>query len=516
MPLSIFISYRHDDSDGIALLLYDRLSDRFGKDSVFLDVKSLGLGTRWLRDIKTHGSRSGVVLALIGPRWLPLLKERERGSAGTVDFVQMELELALRHWGGQIIPVLVGGARMPEPINLPRSLRALASLQAVGLRNESFDHDLERLLAAMRTIEWGAPATPQDGADEAADSTKESYDSPDAEPATERDGAHSSPPRERPKRIANRSVIREPDDVHCQSVVDYMVDSGTVVPVLGPRLRGALPDSDALAGHLAERFKLASRSTSLARVAQEVAVLEGPSSLARELSEALHGVQEPTAMQLFLASFPARLAERSLPARYQMIVSTGYDRGLEQAFEEAQEPYDLAVFIAGGADKGRFVHVPWHGEPVVIPQPSVYRGFPIDAYDELERTVIVKVLGESNRETSGMARDRGLVITEDQYIDYLVTDQIGSVIPLQILNKLTSSHCLFIGYRMDDWSLRVFLRRIWHGGPLEDRSWAIEEGPDELERDFWSAVHVELLASTPDQYAERLEELVAATGRTGI
>jgi hypothetical protein len=514
MPLSIFISYRHGDSDGIALLLHDRLSIRYGKDNVFLDVKSLGLGTRWLRDIKSHGSRGGVVLALIGPNWLPILKTRERGPSGTVDFVQMELELALSRWGGPVIPVLVGGATMPEPINLPRPLRALASLQAVGLRNEAFDHDLERLLAALHAIEYELPAASPNGAGGTSRDTGGAPAPPDTADVPEYD-PHARKP-EQPRQIVSRAAVGKPDEAHYQSVLGYMVDSGTVVPVLGPRLRGALPDADALASHLVNRFKLTSGSASLARVAQEVSMLEGPSSLARELRQALHGEQEPTVLQRFLASFPARLAERGLPARHQMIVSTGYDLGLEHAFEEVVEPYDLAVFIAGGPDKGRFVHVPWQGEPVVIPQPSLYRGFPIDAYDELERTVIVKVLGEANWKNEGMPRDPELVVTEDQYIDYLVTEQIGSVVPLQILNKLTSSHCLFLGYRMGDWSLRVFLRRVWHGGPLEDKSWAIEDGPDELEKDFWSAVHVELLASAPDQYAERLEALVTVSSSTGV
>jgi SIR2-like domain/TIR domain len=517
MPFSIFISYRHGDTDGIALLLHDRLSNGFGADNVFLDVKSLGLGTRWLRDIKSHGSGGGAVLALIGPNWLPMLKQREHREAGTVDFVQMELELALTRWGGHVIPVLVGGAVMPEPVNLPRPLRPLAALQGVGLRHEAFDDDLERLLAALHQTERAASTG---NPDEAVDAGGGPAQTPSplgvVDAAEDEEPGGRAPQAEDPAGgSAERASIREPDDGHYRAVLDYMVDSGNVVPVLGPRLRGALPDADALAGHLAERFKLASRSTSLARVAQEVSMLEGPSSLARELREALRGEREPTTLQRFLAALPGRLAERGLPARYQMIVSTGYDVGLEQAFEDAAEPYDLAVFIPGGADKGRFMHVPWQGEPVVIPKPSLYRGFPIDGYDDLERSIIVKVLGEPSGTSGTLPRDRGLVVTEDQYIDYLVTEQIGSVIPLQILNKLTSSHCLFLGYRMGDWSLRVFLRRIWHGGPLEDRSWAVEENPDELEKDFWSAVHVELLASTPDRYAERLDELVAALSATG-
>jgi len=39
------------------------------------------------------------------------------------------------------------------------------------------------------------------------------------------------------------------------------------------------------------------------------------------------------------------------------------------------------------------------------------------------------------------------------------------VIPSQILNKLTASHCLFLGYAMHDWSLRVFFEARLAGRP---------------------------------------------------
>ena len=78
------------------------------------------------------------------------------------------------------------------------------------------------------------------------------------------------------------------------------------------------------------------------------------------------------------------------------------------------------------------------------------------------------------------------MVTEDHYIDYLSAAPIESLVPVQILAKLTESHCLFLGYTMRDWNLRVFLKRIWRGEPLGSRSWAIEREPDALEKDFWS------------------------------
>ena len=42
-----------------------------------------------------------------------------------------------------------------------------------------------------------------------------------------------------------------------------------------------------------------------------------------------------------------------------MIVSTNYDANLERAFDEENEPYDLAVYIASGPDEGHFLHFPF-------------------------------------------------------------------------------------------------------------------------------------------------------------
>jgi hypothetical protein len=40
----VFISYRRQESSGLAGRLYDRLADRFGDDQVFMDVDTIALG----------------------------------------------------------------------------------------------------------------------------------------------------------------------------------------------------------------------------------------------------------------------------------------------------------------------------------------------------------------------------------------------------------------------------------------------------------------------------------------
>ena len=61
------------------------------------------------------------------------------------------------------------------------------------------------------------------------------------------------------------------------------------------------------------------------------------------------------------------------------------------------------------------------------------------------------------------------MITEDHYIDYFGGRPAEEVVPMQILAKLRQSSCLFLGYAMADWRLRVFLHWIWPGETAERR-----------------------------------------------
>ena len=44
--------------------------------------------------------------------------------------------------------------------------------------------------------------------------------------------------------------------------------------------------------------------------------------------------------------------------------------------------------------------------------------------------------------------------------------------------KLRRSHFLFLGYPVRNWSLRVFLHRIWGREKVAYRSWAVEPEPE--------------------------------------
>ena len=63
----IFISYRRDDARGASGRLYDWLRIGFGREHVFRDVHSIGVG-KWRDKIDAALARSAVCVAVIGPR----------------------------------------------------------------------------------------------------------------------------------------------------------------------------------------------------------------------------------------------------------------------------------------------------------------------------------------------------------------------------------------------------------------------------------------------------------------
>ena len=144
---AVFINYRRGDSGGHAGRLRDNLVTHFGPDRVFMDVGILG-GEDWVTSIERALSASGVVLAIIGPTWssLRLLDPGDRLRQ------ELEAAMALRV---EIIPVVVGGARMPDEGDLPPSLLSLLRHQAVRLADDGWEDDVRRL---VRRLEQLVPA----------------------------------------------------------------------------------------------------------------------------------------------------------------------------------------------------------------------------------------------------------------------------------------------------------------------------------------------------------------------
>ena len=156
----VFISYRRQESSGMAGRLYDRLVARFGDDQVFMDVDTIALGVDFTEVIAQAVSNCTVLLAVIGPGWLTATDdEGQRRLEDPDDIVRVEIQAALER-DIRVIPILVEGAVMPRRQQLPEELAGLALRNAHSLRHESFRPDADRLLAAIEPILLPVDAVP--------------------------------------------------------------------------------------------------------------------------------------------------------------------------------------------------------------------------------------------------------------------------------------------------------------------------------------------------------------------
>jgi hypothetical protein len=154
---SIAISYRRSDSGAMAGRIRDRLAARYGEDSMFMDIDSIPYATDFREHIRSTLLQCDVLLVVIGPHWVG---QRQVGGTRINDIddpVRMEVEIALQG-GVKVLPVLVSGAAMPAPTELPEPLRKLTYLNAAevaqgrdfGIHVERLERAIDQMLGPLR------------------------------------------------------------------------------------------------------------------------------------------------------------------------------------------------------------------------------------------------------------------------------------------------------------------------------------------------------------------------------
>jgi formylglycine-generating enzyme required for sulfatase activity len=147
MACKIFINYRRDDSKAEAARLRDRLAQTFGAVNVFMDVDNLLAGERFDLQLQAALGKADIFLAVIGPRWIELL--RARAAKGERDYVRDEIAVALVK-GLTVIPVSIDRTPLPRPESLPADIRNLVLHQKHDVIHESFGRDVSALIEAIK------------------------------------------------------------------------------------------------------------------------------------------------------------------------------------------------------------------------------------------------------------------------------------------------------------------------------------------------------------------------------
>jgi len=142
----IFISYRRSDEPDSVGRVRDRLRAFYGKNAIFRDIDGIPKGRVFRTVIEKELKTCKFLLVVIGPHWVDATDgDGNRRLLKPDDWVRTEVEAGLARTDLRVVPVLVGGAQLPTPDQLPESMRGLLEWNAAWLRDDSFDQDFEVL-----------------------------------------------------------------------------------------------------------------------------------------------------------------------------------------------------------------------------------------------------------------------------------------------------------------------------------------------------------------------------------
>jgi SIR2-like domain len=297
---------------------------------------------------------------------------------------------------------------------------------------------------------------------------------------------------------------------------------GTVVPFLGAGASRVgvpaeyqLPDGPGLARELIERMGGAFPGTSsadLPKIAQfyEHLVFDRP-ALYAYLHDRFQAGQENAPLSR-AARLLAAVPNRDKP---MFIITTNYDSFIERAFREAQRPFCVITQNMRDPEYGpsRISATLPNGE-VLMTDGKEFRwedaGFPAGA------AYLFKMHGSVHRVKFDGMDD--LIVTEDDYVDFLVNS--GGALspffpPASLLRAYKERRFLFLGYSLQDWNFRAFLRLLAKRNAIsagERRHWAIQRNPDELDGELWRQRNVNVYDGDLIEFCDTLESVWVREG----
>lgn len=298
------------------------------------------------------------------------------------------------------------------------------------------------------------------------------------------------------------------------SVVPFLGAGASIVSASGPT---GFPDGRSLAKELVVQMGQAypgDPADGLSKVAQyyEQPFLDRPA-----LYEYLHDrfyknqVSAPLAR---VAQVLAAMPNREIP---WFIVTTNYDVLIERAFQATNRP--LCVITQNmrdpenGAGKVNLI-MPGGGNVQEDASKFVWES---DRFPK-GTAFLFKMHGSAHRgivdaqdDDTADARD-DLIVTENDYVDFLVNTggAMSSNFPPAALSRaFKTKRFLFLGYSLEDWNFRAFLRLLVLRNALSGkdrlRHWAIQWHPSPLDEELWGQRNVNVYDGGLLEFCDRLE-----------
>ena len=142
---TVFVSYRREDTAGEARALFNELSTKLGKESVFMDVDNIALGRDFRQVLREHLAACDLLLVIVGKGWVEAKDASGRNRLEQPnDFVRLEIESALKR-NIPVTPVLVQGAQMPTVDQLPVDVRDFAYRNGFELSHARWESDVAEM-----------------------------------------------------------------------------------------------------------------------------------------------------------------------------------------------------------------------------------------------------------------------------------------------------------------------------------------------------------------------------------
>jgi hypothetical protein len=115
--------------------------------------------------------------------------------------------------------------------------------------------------------------------------------------------------------------------------------------------------------------------------------------------------------------------------------------------------------------------------------------------------ILFKMHGSIDRKDG---KNESYLITEEDYVDYLGRDS-GIYIPPYINGLMQGKNLLFLGYSLEDWNVRVILRKLLLATKAGDvRCWAIVRGRSDIEQRLWQTKSLNIYPMDLLKFSDRL------------